>query len=91
MGLDLVSGMQINQMRQHVAAGGGQQGGRSVGVDLRGKACCIRGGTAQGCHDLCFAAAAVGDQLGQSRGGVGDRIAMTREHLRPGPPGQKLQ
>ncbi len=78
-------------MGQHVAGGGGQQGGWGVLIDPRCQVGGGAGGLGQGLHNLGLAGLAVGDQLGQTGGGRGYGLAVAGQHLRPSARGQTVQ
>ncbi len=75
--------MQINQMRQNVAGGGGQQGGGDLGVDQPREVFGAGGAVLQGRQDLGLTGEAVTDQPGQAGGGVMDSRAVTGQYHGP--------
>ena len=78
--------MQINQMRQDVAAGRIQQVGRGVGINKGGqfgRSCHFQ--PAQGVKDGRFPKQPVLCQFGQPSGRIGDSGAMTRQKAGPSP------
>jgi two-component system, OmpR family, osmolarity sensor histidine kinase EnvZ len=72
-----ISGLQINDMGQNVAHGGGQQGACDVGVDAGGQGGERQGGGAECGKNGGLAGPAVGDKLRKAGGHVGDGITMT--------------
>ena len=82
LGANKVSFMQINKMREDVAACGWKERRRGLGVDCLGKCRCGIGGLGKAFQDCALAGLAVGDQLGQPRGGVANGGAMAgQKHL----------
>jgi hypothetical protein len=84
LGADVVSFMQINEMRKNVARGCRQQGAGGLGIKGGGEGLWGGGGQLQGCENGGFAGFAVVDQLGEAGGGGGDFKPVAGQQALPG-------